>query len=177
VRNRQAERGQSAGEVFENSTPASPRQSSRPQAAPPSPEATDADAQVFADKAAQARIPAEIEAIHREAREKGKVAALIRNPAGGGVGKLAVYLDWKRKQLMAAAPDGGKAAGSYGLDPDDDWADKVADITRPEHADPVIAEAQDLLGKEAMTPEHYAQISTAVEARLADIAVAERTAA
>ena len=33
------------------------------------------------------------------AREVGKVAALVRNPAGGGVGKLAVYLDWRRKQL------------------------------------------------------------------------------
>ena len=39
------------------------------------------------------------EDIHKRAREAGKVTALVRNPAGGGVGKLAVYLDWRRKQL------------------------------------------------------------------------------
>ena len=104
VRNRQAERGQSAGDVFESAAPVPPRQADRQQPPPPSPEAIDADAQVFADEAHKATVPAQIEGIHKRAREAKKVAALIRNPSSGGVGKLAVYLDWKRKQLMAAPP-------------------------------------------------------------------------
>jgi hypothetical protein len=68
-----------------------------------------------------------------------------------------------------AEPIEGKVVDNYGLDPDDDWSDKVADITRPEHADAVITEAGDLLRDEAMTPERYGQVSTAVELRLAEI--------
>ena len=100
---------QSAGDIFERSTPAPPRQNgpqrgpSRPEAAKPAaevnPDEIDVDAQVFADEAHQALVAGDIEGIHERARNAGKVAALVRNPAGGGVGKLAVYLDWRRKQL------------------------------------------------------------------------------
>ena len=103
---------QSAGDIFEKSAPA-PRQNggsqqrgqvSRPAqpakpAAAADPEAIDEDAQVYADEAHQALVVRDVEDIHKRAREAGKVAALVRNPAGGGVGKLAVYLDWRRKQL------------------------------------------------------------------------------
>ena len=111
VRNRQAERG-SAGDEFENATPAPSRQNGngqqrgqvsrpaqQPTPAPTDPEAIDEDAQAYADEAHQALVVRDVEDIHKRAREAGKVAALVRNPAGGGVGKLAVYLDWRRKQL------------------------------------------------------------------------------
>ena len=111
VRNRQAERG-SAGDEFENATPAPSRQNGngqqrgqvsrpaqQPKPAPTDPEAIDEDAQAYADEAHQALVVRDVEDIHKLAREAGKVAALVRNPAGGGVGKLAVYLDWRRKQL------------------------------------------------------------------------------
>lgn len=108
---------QSAGDAWENSTAARPNsgngngaqrgQVSRPAAAkpatPPAPEDIDIDAQAFADEAHGALTVREVEDIHKRAREDGKVAAFVRNPSGGGVGKLAIYLDWKRKQLKDAA--------------------------------------------------------------------------
>lgn len=114
VRNRQAERGQSAGDVFENAAPAPPRQNGsqqRGRVSPPAqqpgpaaPEASevDMDAQAFADEAHGAVTLHDIEDIHRRAREAGKLTALVRNPSSDGTGKpgkLAVYLDWKRKQI------------------------------------------------------------------------------
>lgn len=105
---------QSAGDVFDQSTPAPPRQNgssengqrgqvSRPAQPKPAvaaaPEDIDIDAQAFADEAHQALTLGALEDIHRRAREKGMVTAFVRNPSGGGTGKLAVYLDWRRKQL------------------------------------------------------------------------------
>ena len=140
VRNRQAERGQSAGDVFESAAPVPPRQADRQQPPPPSPEATDADAQVFADEAHKATVPARDRG-HPQAVpvRPSKVAALIRNPSSGGVGKLAVYLDWKRKQLMAAPPV------AAGLDPDDPWAAKVEELGDEDDAFAAISELADLL--------------------------------
>jgi hypothetical protein len=103
VRNRQAERSEPApprqngnsqqrGQV---SRPAQPA----PAAAAPADEDIDPDAQAYADEAHIALVVADVEGIHKRAREAGKVAAFVRNPAGGGIGKLAVYLDWRRKQL------------------------------------------------------------------------------
>ena len=107
---------QSAGDIFEKSTPARqnggnghqrgqvsrPVQPAKPAAAGAAagdPDEIDSDAQAYADEAHQALIVRDVEDIHKRAREDGKVAALVRNPASGGVGKLAVYLDWRRQQL------------------------------------------------------------------------------
>ena len=116
VRNRQAERGDSAASAFENGTPAPSRQNgngqqrgqvSRP-AQPAKPAAAadsgeiDIDAQAFADEAHGAISLNEMEDITLRSREAGKLAALVRNPSSDGTGKpgkLAVYLDWKRKQI------------------------------------------------------------------------------
>jgi len=61
------------------------------------------DAQAFADEAHGAITLGEMEDIHRRAREAGKLAVLVRNPSSsngtGKPGKLAIYLDWKRKQV------------------------------------------------------------------------------
>lgn len=60
------------------------------------------DAQAFADEAHDAVTLRDIEDIHRRAREAEKLAGLVRNPSSGGKGKpgkLAIYLDWKRKQI------------------------------------------------------------------------------
>lgn len=106
-------RGQSVADAFENAAPAPPRpngnghqqrgQVSRPatsaKPAPPAADEIDEAAQAYADEAHQALIVRDVEDIHKRAREAGKVAALVRNPASGGVGKLAVYLDWRRQQL------------------------------------------------------------------------------
>ncbi len=110
--------GQSAADAFENAAPAAPRQNgngqqrgqvSRPAqpqgAAPAAGEDIDIDAQAFADEAHAASVLSEMEAIHKRAREAGKLAALVRNPASDGAGKpgkLAIYLDWKRKQVKEA---------------------------------------------------------------------------
>ena len=148
---------QSAADAFENAAPAPPRQNGRPQPPPPSPEAADAAAQAFADLADQARLPVEIENIHRQAREAGKVAALIRNPASGGVGKLAVYLDWKRKQLMAAKP--------AGLDDGDPWAAKVEELGDEDDAFAAISELADLLSDGKIDAERFQLVAAAIEAR------------
>jgi hypothetical protein len=111
--------GQSAADAFENAAPAPPRQNgdngngqrrgqvSRPAQpevpAAPAAEEIDMDAQAYADDAHGAITLGEIEDIHRRAREAGKLAALVRNPSSsngtGKPGKLAIYLDWKRKQV------------------------------------------------------------------------------
>jgi hypothetical protein len=64
-----------------------------------------------------------------------------------------------------------------GLDVDDDWRDRVADIKDPAEADAVIADASDQLGREVLTAEHYARIAVAVETRLAELAAETKAAA
>jgi hypothetical protein len=105
VRNRQAERseppqngnGQQRGQVSRPAQPAKPAAVPAADAEEP-----DIDAQGYADEAHGSVSLTEMEDIHRRAREAGKLAAMVRNPAGGAdgkLGKLAVYLDWKRKQV------------------------------------------------------------------------------
>ena len=71
-------------------------------AAESGPEDIDKDAQAYADEAYQALTLATLEDIQRRAREAGKLTALVLNPsssASGKPGRLAMYLDWKRKQV------------------------------------------------------------------------------
>lgn len=133
--------GQSAADAFEN---AAPRQNgsqqrgqvsrpAQPKADPPSPEDVDIDAQAYADEAHGALTVREVEDIHKRAREAGKVAALVRNPSSGGIGKLAVYLDWKRRQVKEADEaliDLGKAASEREVTDLENWFKSVmnADI-------------------------------------------------
>ena len=141
----QAKRGsQSAGDVFENATPARPGQNggsgngqrgqvSRPAqpvpaAAPDAPQDIDPDAQVFADEAHGALTLNELEAIHKRARETGKVGLFIKNPSSGGLGKLAVYLDWRRKAVKEtedALADLVKALGEREIGDIDGWFKSV----------------------------------------------------
>lgn len=130
-----ASRGrQSAADAWENATPAPPRQNggqqrgqaphpaqaAKPTAVPAADGEVDMDAQAYADEAHGAVTLRDIEDIHRRAREDEKLTALVRNPSSDGKGKpgkLAIYLDWKRKQireldealadLTKAAADGG----------------------------------------------------------------------
>jgi hypothetical protein len=108
-----ARRGRSAGDAFEDAAPARPQQRGRPG------DGIDAAAQAFAEEAHKAATAEAIEDIRRRAREAGKVTALVRNPAGGTgkLGQLAVYLDWRGKQLSKAA-----------LSPEDEWALRIAEI-------------------------------------------------
>jgi hypothetical protein len=104
--------GQSAGDAWDDATPAPARQNgtgrtrgqvSRPaprqQAQDAAPEEIDPDAQALADEAHGALTVSDLEGIHKQAREAGKVGLPVRNPSSGGIGKLAVYLDWRRKQV------------------------------------------------------------------------------
>jgi hypothetical protein len=107
----------SAADSFENAAPARPRQNGNgngvllggqvarpaqsPAAAPDGAE-PDQDAQQYADEAHIALTISEVEAVHQRAREAGKIGAFIRSPASGKTGKLALYIDWKRKQLKDA---------------------------------------------------------------------------
>ncbi len=103
---------QSASDAWENAAPAPPRQNGQqqrgqaPRPAPSqqeqSPEDIDPDAQGYADEAHGALTLHEIEGIHQRAREAGKVTSFIRNPSSGNAGKLALYLDWRRKQVKDA---------------------------------------------------------------------------
>jgi hypothetical protein len=110
----EGEGGQSgaSGDAWDNGTPArnsNGQQRPQGQVSRPGREAAaeasgepDPDAQQYADKGSQARTVAEVEQIHKKAREAGKIGAVIRAPESGKAGKLAVYLDWKRKQLADA---------------------------------------------------------------------------
>ena len=147
----QAKRGggrQSAGDVFENATPAPPRQpangnrngAQRKAADKP---ATDEAAQAFADEAARATTPQAIEGIHERARKAGKVTASIRNPASGGIGQLALYLDWRKKQLKDANP---------GLSPDDPWRVAFRDAADAVEAERLLADLRDQAGRGEVDP-------------------------
>jgi hypothetical protein len=168
VRNRQAERGQSAGDVFDQSAPVPPRQA-RQQKPAQAADDSDAEAQAFADEADKARTPADIEGIHKRAREAGKVAALIRNPASGGTGKLAVYLDWKRKQLTVAPP--------ATLDPDDPWAVAFRDAADAVEAERLLADLRDQAGRGEIDPGRAALVEQAAEELFPGITAAEGQAA
>ena len=119
---------QSAGDVFEQAAPARPRRErngaphgevTRPAqalAAVPEDAEPDQDAQQYADLAQGATTLSEIEEIHQKAREAGKIGAFIRSPASGKTGKLALYIDWRRKQLKdveAAWAELNAAAGKH----------------------------------------------------------------
>ena len=118
---------QSAGDVFEQAAPARTQQANAPrgQVARPAAQAVaaalddgepDQDAQQYADQAHGATILGEVEEIHQKAREAGKIGAFIRSPSSGKTGKLALYIDWKRKQLKdveAAWEELNSAAGKH----------------------------------------------------------------
>jgi hypothetical protein len=159
--------GHSAADAFENAAPARPNgngngqhrgQVSRPaQPARPAVQAAgevDPEAQVFADTAAVARTPGEVEATHRRAVKAGKATALIRNPSSGGTGKLAVYLDWRRKQLQAAT-----------LDPADPWAPAVDELSSPEEAESLLDDLVDQLGRGEIEAERAGRIENAIRVR------------
>jgi hypothetical protein len=76
-----------------------PAAAQQPQAAQAGLDDVDEGAQALADEAYQALAMPTLEGIHRRAREAGKVNALVRNPASGKTGKLALYLNWRRQQI------------------------------------------------------------------------------
>jgi len=152
---------QSAAAAFDSATPARPtNQGPRTAEA----EAIDHDAQVFADEAHKATVPADIEGIHKRAREAGKVASFIRNPASGGVGKLAVYLDWKRKQLMAAAP-----AEPASPDSDDPWMLKVEELASEDDAFAAVSELADQLNDGTIDGARFRQVAALIEAKFPQV--------
>jgi hypothetical protein len=77
----------------------------------------DPEAQPYADEAHEARVTETVKDIHNRARDAHKLAALIRNPATGGVGGLGQYLNHRRtvlqkaEQALAALLAAGTAAG------------------------------------------------------------------
>jgi hypothetical protein len=85
---------QQQGQVSRPSRPAAEEQ----QDGKPGMEA-DAGAQKYADTASQARTVAAVGQIHKDATEAGKLNAYVKAPESGNLGKLAVYLEWRRKQL------------------------------------------------------------------------------
>lgn len=132
--------GQSAADAFEGGTPAPPRQNGQQQrgqvsrpaqpdpATAPAAEDIDIDAQAYADEAHGALTVREVEQIHGKAREAGKVTALVKNPSSDGIGKLAVYLDWRRKQLKEiddALAALGDVAAECGVTDIDGWFKSV----------------------------------------------------
>ena len=75
-------------------------------------------------------------------------------------------------ELKAAAPaESADVADAEvaDLEPDDPWADKVADIASDSEAEAIIAEAGELLDRDEIDAARYQQIGNAVEAQLARI--------
>ena len=120
--------GQSAGDVFEQAAPAHGRSRQAHHAArspvplprlsllPLTTARPDQDAQQYADQAHGATTLGEVKEIHQKAREAGKIGAFIRSPSSGKTGKLALYINWKRKQLKdveAAWEELNSAAGKH----------------------------------------------------------------
>ena len=90
---RQQSRGdRQQGQVSRPSAPASAEQGASSMEADP-------DAQKYADTASQARTVADVEQINKQAMAAQKLSAFVKSPESGNLGKLAVYLDWRRKQL------------------------------------------------------------------------------
>jgi hypothetical protein len=165
-----ADRARPAADPFESATPARPRNQG-PRSAEE--QAIDHDAQRFADEADKATVPADIEDIHKRAREAGKVASFIRNPSSGGVGKLAVYLDWKRKQLMAAKPPVAAV-----LDADDPWTAAIEGMGSAEDGEALLVDVADQRGRGEIEAERAAVIEQAIEAAIAArFPAADRSAA
>lgn len=165
---------QSAADAWESAVPARPvNQGPRREinGTGPSSEAgpkdIDADAQKFADEARKATAPREMEDIHRRAREAGKLGRYARNPSSGGIGQLAVYLDWRRKQVCAAVQ----------LSPDDPWAPKVEELTATADADTVLDEVTRMLTAGEIDDGRAERIVNAVIARFPDAGRAELAAA
>lgn len=146
-------KGPSAADAFDNAAPARPHPSQGPRSA--GDEAIDHAAQAFADEAHQATVPHAIADIHKRAREAGKLATQVRNPASGGMGQLALYLNWRKKQLIAAVR----------LDPGDPWAAKVDELASDDDAAAALAELVELVGSGAMDAERFARVEAAVLAR------------
>src|SRR5579875_431432 len=151
-----ARRGRSAGDAFEDAAPARPQQRGRPR------DGIDAAAQAFAEEAHKAATAEAIEDIRRRAREAGKVTALVRNPAGGTgkLGQLAVYLDWRGKQLSNAA-----------LSPEDEWALRIAEIPGGALAEAaqVYDDLADTLGGKAAERERFLGLEASLLARFPEL--------
>jgi hypothetical protein len=117
---------QSAGEAFDNATPARPRQGRQetdmsrwetsgeasvlnrpehteaPGAAVVSPDAEpDEEAQAIADEAHLARTVRGVSDCSKRAYDAGKLNAVIVSPEKGGKGQLDAYLKWRRTQVTA----------------------------------------------------------------------------
>lgn len=128
VRNRQAERGDSAGDVFEQSTPTRPNgngngaprgQVARPTApAAPGPDAEiDPEAQALADDAHACRSVTELRTrTYTTAQQRQKLNAFVADPATGLKGQLGPYLNFRKKvleDLDAAWKELNAAAGKH----------------------------------------------------------------
>jgi hypothetical protein len=82
-------------------------------------------------------------AVQRRAREAGKIGAVINSPVTGKPGKLALYIDWKRKQIAevdAALATLNDAVNAHGMSA----ADMEAHVTRVTGADIEAATAAQL---------------------------------
>jgi len=127
----------SAGAAFDQATPAQTRrprgngggngQTVRPAREEPpgtapggSADDIDPDAQAFADEAHEATSVGALKDIHRRAVEAHKLAALVKNPATGGIGGYGQYENWRKRQLeeaeAALADLNLAAAGLPGVD-------------------------------------------------------------
>jgi hypothetical protein len=105
-------RQQSAGDAFDNAGPAKPQNgggqanghTSRPAAngarkGQPTEADIDPEAQPFFDEAHEARTVTALGEVRVRAREAGKLGAVGRNPATGGIGGFGAYANWRKKAL------------------------------------------------------------------------------
>jgi hypothetical protein len=104
----------------------------------------------------------------RETMEKGRSGDIPRSEAEKVLDALKA-----RMEALAAGPQGAQeeppaAAGSAsadGLDPDDPWAEKVADLATEDDAFAAVSELADLLNEDKIDGERFGLVSAAIEAR------------
>jgi hypothetical protein len=118
---RHARAPESAGAAFSDAAPQVSRPAQQRQKGGQNIE-TDPEAEKLAERARNARTLTELTAVRRDADKTRKAGAFVRNPVTQNVGKLAVVLEWRRKQLTeieeasADLAEASKAAGiSAGL--------------------------------------------------------------
>ena len=112
---RNGQRQERAGDGWDSATPARPQNGqragngggtvSRPAAngakkGGPTEADIDPEVQTFFDEAHQARTVKALGEVHTRAREAGKLSAIGRNPATGGIGGFGAYSNWRRKELQ-----------------------------------------------------------------------------
>ena len=159
VRNRQAERGQTAEDPWENAAPAPSRQNGQ-----------QAEGAWLAAAMTQAPKHATLDACTAMWRRS---SALVKDGklAKADASRLQGVLHKRMEELKAAT------GNAQSLDPDDPWAVAIEGLASPEDAEKMLEDLIDQRGRGKVDPERAARIERAIEARFPQGSSTEKVAA